>query len=144
MIVLDANLLLYSYDQASANHPAARVYLETIFSAPGPIGIPFQSLSAFLRISTQRGVLRAPYTIREAVTLADEWLTLPQVRMLVPGERHWAILKRIMLEGNVSGRLVTDAEIAALTIEYGGELQTNDRGFARFPGLRWNNPLASA
>jgi predicted nucleic acid-binding protein len=50
----------------------------------------------------------------------------------------------MLLEGHVSGRSVTDAEIAAVTIEYGGELQTNDRGFARYPGLRWNNPLAKA
>jgi hypothetical protein len=50
----------------------------------------------------------------------------------------------MLLEGHVSGRSVTDAEIAAVTIEYGGELQTNDRGFARYPGLRWHNPLAKA
>jgi hypothetical protein len=36
------------------------------------------------------------------------------------------------------------AEIAAVTIEYGGELETNDGGFARFPGLLWNNPLGKA
>ena len=49
----------------------------------------------------------------------------------------------MLLEGQASGNLVSDAEIAALTIEYGGVLYTADRDFARFPGLRWVNPLGS-
>jgi uncharacterized protein len=144
MIVLDANILLYAYDVDSPSYQAASSYLEKILSAPEPVGIPLQSISAFLRISTQRGALRAPYTVQEAVAFVDEWIALPQVRLLAGGDRHWAILKRMLLEGHASGRSVTDAEIAAMTIEYGGELQTNDRGFARYPGLRWNNPLAKS
>jgi predicted nucleic acid-binding protein len=68
-------------------------------------------------------------------------MELPQVRLLVPGERHWGLFRQMLLEGKVRGPLATDAELAALTIEYGGVLYTNDRDFARFPGLRWVNPL---
>ncbi len=143
MIVLDANILLYAYDVDSPRYKAASSYLEAIFSAPELVGIPLQSISAFLRISTQRGALRAPYTVEEAVGFVEEWIALPQVRLLSGGDHYWAILKRMLLEGHVSGRSVTDAEIAAVTIEHGGELQTYDRGFARYPGLRWKNPLAS-
>ena len=144
MIVLDANILLYAYDVDSPLYPTASRYLEKILSAIEPVGIPLQSISAFLRISTQRGALRAPYTVQEAVAFVEEWVALPQVRLLAGGDRHWSILKRMLLEGHVSGRSVTDAEIAAVTIEYGRELQTNDRGFARYPGLLWKNPLAKA
>jgi uncharacterized protein len=144
MIVLDANILLYAYDVDSPRYQAASTYLEKVLSAPDPVGIPLQSISAFLRISTQKGALRAPYTVQEAVAFVEEWIALPQVRLLTGGDRYWAILKRMLLEGHASGRSVTDAEIAAVTIEYGGELQTNDRGFARYPGLRWNNPLVKA
>jgi toxin-antitoxin system PIN domain toxin len=144
MIVLDANILLYAYDVDSPRYPAASSYLERILSAPEPVGLPLQSISAFLRISTQRGALRAPYTVQEAVGFVDEWLSLPQVRLLAGGDRYWSILKRMLLEGHASGRSVTDAEIAAITIQYGGELQTYDHGFAKYPGLRWKNPLAKA
>jgi toxin-antitoxin system PIN domain toxin len=144
MIVLDANILLYAYDVYAPLYRSASRYLEEIFSATESIGIPPQSLSAFLRISTQRGALRAPYSVEEAIHFVDEWIALPQVRTLITGDRHWLILRRMLLEGHVTGRSVTDAEIAALTIEYGGELQTNDNGFARFPGLRWRNPLAKS
>jgi toxin-antitoxin system PIN domain toxin len=141
MIVLDANILLYAYDAESAQHRSARAYLEKIFSAADPIGIPIQSISAFLRIMTQRSLRGSCFSLPEAVEIAEEWLSLPQVRLLVPEERHWPMFRRMLLEGHASGRLVTDAQIAAITMEYGGELQTNDRDFARFPGLRWRNPL---
>ena len=141
MIVLDANILLYAYDTESPQHRPARAYLEKIFSATDPVGIPVQSVSAFLRIMTQQGLRHGRFSLQEAVEIVDEWLGLPQVRLLVPGERHWSIFRRMLLEGHASGRLVTDAQIAAITLEFGGELQTNDRDFARFPGLRWTNPL---
>jgi len=48
----------------------------------------------------------------------------------------------MIIEGQASGPLVSDARLAALTIEYGGVLHTADLDFARFPGLRWMNPIA--
>ncbi len=77
-----------------------------------------------------------------AIGVAQEWMDLKQVRILAPGERHWSLLKRMLIEGQAKGPLTTDAELAALTIEHGGVLYTTDRDFARFPGLRWVNPLA--
>ena len=141
MIILDANILLYAYDAGAKQYSSARAYLEEVLSAPDPIGIPLQNILAFLRLSTKTGVLTAPYTMEEALAFVEAWLAQPQVRVLTPGERHWPILKHMLVAGQVRGALVTDAEIAALTVEYGGELQTNDRDFARFPGLRWKNPL---
>lgn len=141
MIVLDANILLYAYDTEASHHRVAKAFLERVFSASEPIGIPAHSIAAFLRIMTHTGLRISRFSLEEAVEIVDEWLSLPQVRLLVPGERYWTLLRRTLLEGHAAGRLVTDAEIAAITMEYGGELQTNDRDFARFPGLRWKNPL---
>ncbi len=75
------------------------------------------------------------------VEVAQQWMNLKQVRILAPGERHWSLLQQMLIEGRVRGPLTTDAELAALTIEHGGVLYTTDRDFARFPGLRWLNPL---
>ena len=144
MIVLDANILLYAYDAEAAQHRAARTYLELILSASDPVGIPIHSLSAFLRIMTHPGLRSVRLSLEETIEIVDEWIQLPHVRVLTPGEHHWLTLRRTLLEGHATGRLVTDAEIAAVTLEYGGEFQTNDRDFARFPGLRWKNPLAEA
>ena len=77
----------------------------------------------------------------DAARVVDQWLQQPNVRVLVPGDRHWPLFRQMIIEGQASGPLVSDAELAALTIEYGGVLYTADRDFARFPGLRWVNPL---
>ncbi|MGA7343652.1 MAG: TA system VapC family ribonuclease toxin [Terracidiphilus sp.] len=142
MIVLDANLLLYAYDSASAEHRKARSWLENVFSGQEPIGLPWQTISAFLRVHTNSRLPGDRFTTDEAVHEIDRWMELPQVRLLAPGERHWGLFRQMLLQGQVRGPLVTDAELAALTIEYVGVLYTNDRDFARFPGLRWVNPLA--
>ena len=49
---------------------------------------------------------------------------------------------RLCLEVGAKGNLVADAYLAALAIESGSEWITSDRGFSRFPGLRWRHPLA--
>lgn len=80
-------------------------------------------------------------TMARAIHIVSSWLECPVVQALVPGNQHWAILKSLLLEAQVTGPFATDAQIAAITIEYDGTLCTADRGFARFPGLRWRNPL---
>ena len=59
-----------------------------------------------------------------------------------PGARHWSIFTRICRESGAIGNLVPDAYLAALAIEQGCELVSNDADFARFKGLRWRDPLA--
>jgi toxin-antitoxin system PIN domain toxin len=142
VIVLDANVLLYAYDGTSPHHPAARVWLKRVFSGPELIGLPWQVVWAFLRLSTNSRIFTNSLSMEKAVELAQQWMDLKQVRVLAPGERHWRLLQQMLIDGRVRGPLTTDAELAALTIEYGGVLYTTDRDFARFPGLRWVNPLA--
>lgn len=141
MIVLDVNLLLYAYHGRSPHHSKARAWIERIFSEANAIGLPWQTVSAFLRISTNNKLLGNLYSVEEAAQVVDEWVAHPNIRMLSPGDDHWHLFRRMVVEGQASSALVSDAHLAALTIEYGGVLYTADRDFARFPGLRWVNPL---
>jgi toxin-antitoxin system PIN domain toxin len=141
VIVLDANILLYAYDATAAQHGTARHWLERVLSGGDPVGLPWQSIGAFLRIVTNPKLPGARFTAEEASRLVDDWLGQPNVRVLAPGENHWRLLRQMINEGQGRGPLVSDAQLAALTIEYGGVLHTTDRDFARFPGLRWTNPL---
>jgi len=61
--------------------------------------------------------------------------------VLIPGPRHWEIFARLCRKIGARGNRVPDAFLAALAIESGSEWMTADRGFARFPGLRWRHPL---
>lgn len=141
MIVVDANLLIYSYDIHSSDHQKSVAWLEEVFSGAEAVGLPWPSISAFLRVVTNRRLPGVRVSLDQAVDAVDQWLQAPNVRILVPGDRHWSVLRRMIVEGRAAGPLISDAEMAALTIEYGGVLHTADRDFARFPGLRWLNPL---
>jgi len=141
VIVLDANILLYAYDSASSHHSKARAWVERVFSAAAPIGLPWQTVTAFLRIMTNPRLPGERFSTQEAVQVVDRWLEQPNIRLLAPGDDHWPLFRQMIVEGQASGPLITDAHLAALTIEYGGVLHTTDRDFARFPGLRWTNPL---
>lgn len=141
MNVVDANILLYAYDTKSPKHLQARTWLQKAFSGNQLVGLPWQSIAAFLRVITDVRLPGNRYTPEDASQVIDEWLQQPNVRLLMPGQNHWALLRQMIIEGQVRGPLISDAEIAAITIEHGGVLHTLDRDFARFPHLRWMNPL---
>jgi uncharacterized protein len=142
MILTDANLLLYAYNADAAEHDASRRWLENHLSAPDLFCFSWQTITAFLRISTNARAFAQPFTIAEATAIVSEWLERPQSIILTPGERHWEILTNLLATGQATGPLVMDAHLAALSIEHGCVLATTDRDFARFPGLQTTNPLA--
>jgi toxin-antitoxin system PIN domain toxin len=141
MILIDANLLLYAYDHSSPHHQGAHDWLEATFSEPEPVGLAWMTLLAFLRIGTSPRPLENPLSVREAAAIVGDWLERPMVTLLNPGERHWEILCDLMAKGQAKGSLIMDAHLAALAIEHGATLATTDRDFARFPGLKFFNPL---
>ncbi len=102
----------------------------------------WQTLWAFLRISTNPKVFERPLSIAEASTIVSSWLERPNAGIIDPGDRHWEILHRLLVDGQCAGPLVTDAALAAIAIEHGCTLYTTDRDFLRFAGLSWSNPLS--
>jgi toxin-antitoxin system PIN domain toxin len=143
LILIDANLLLYAYDPRSPFYGDARRWLAEAFSYEEEIGIPFQAILAFLRVSTNPNSARTPSAMAVALATVDSWLALANVELSTPGPKHWEIFKTLCLAAGVTGNVSTDVHIAALAIEYDSTLCSTDRDFARFPGLRWRNPLAA-
>ena len=142
MILVDANLLLYAYDPRAAEHADSKRWLEASLSGQPLVRFAWLSLWAFLRISTNRRVFERPLTMAEAEAAVAAWLAQPVAGILEPGERHWEILRALTRHGQTSGPLIMDAALAAIAIEHGATLCTTDRDFARFDGLKWENPLA--
>ncbi|HUE21772.1 MAG TPA: TA system VapC family ribonuclease toxin [Bryobacteraceae bacterium] len=94
-----------------------------------------------MRISTHRAILNAPMATKDAIRTVRAWLNVPRVQIVTPGDRHAEILFGLLDRLGTAGNLTTDAHLAALAIEYQAELVSADADFARFPGLRWFNPL---
>ena len=137
----DANLLLYALDEASPHHAPARSWLEQTLSGIEPVGFAWAVLLAFLRLSTRAQLFASPLEPVEAFDVVDGWLAQPCALVLHPTERHLAILRGLVEPLRTSGNITGDAHLAALAIEYGGEVCSADTDFARFQGLRWKNPL---
>jgi toxin-antitoxin system PIN domain toxin len=141
LILVDANLLLYAYNSSSEEHDGAMKWVEAVFSGSEPVALVWPVLLAFIRISTNARAFPKPLSRAEAMIVVSEWLDRPQTVLIVPGDNHWDTLQRVSSLGKVSGPLFSDAHLAALAIEHGATLYTTDRDFARFPNLRFENPL---
>lgn len=141
MILVDANLPLYAYDRSSPRHDAARSWLEATLSGTEDVRFALATLLAFVRIATNPAVYARPLDPAQAIDHVRAWLDRPNVSVATPSERHWAILADVAAAGQARGPLLMDAHLAALAIEHGATLVSTDRGFARFPRLRFRDPL---
>lgn len=141
MILVDANILLYAEDSLHPHNQQARVWLDKQLSQTGPVCLCWTVLSAFIRIGTNPRVFENPLSLKQALARVQSWLDQPCTRIVRPTERHWTVFQQMLTDGQAVANLVTDAHLAALAIEHGCELASTDADFARFPKLKWRNPL---
>jgi toxin-antitoxin system PIN domain toxin len=141
--LVDANLVIWAHHEQFAQHPQARRWwAATLTSAPA-VGIPWPTILAFVRISTHPRALSRPLDVSHAFEVVEGWLARPNVFVPVPTDRHGPLLGTMLREGKAAGNHSTDAHLAALAVEWGLEVVSADRDFARYPGLRWHDPTAT-
>ena len=107
----------------------------------GSVGIPWAVILGFIRITTHSRVLENPLEVNGACSRIRAWLARPNAIVIHPGARHADILFKLIEAAGTGGNLTTDAHLAALAIEHQAEVHSTDADMARFPGLRWVNPL---
>lgn len=140
-MLVDANILIYAVDRRAPSHAAARGWLEDALGGDRRVGIPWQSYWAFIRIVTNPRALENPLTPADAWEHVAAWRGASVVWEPGPGVGHASILERLLVENDTRGGLVSDAVLAALCVEHGLTIVSNDSDFARFPEVRWLNPL---
>jgi toxin-antitoxin system PIN domain toxin len=140
-MLVDANLLLYAVDRGSPFHAAAVEWLTEQLNGPRRVGLPWQSLVAFIRISTHPRASATPLDPRDATRYVKDWLEPDVAWVPGPGGQHAALLADLVERYQLRGNLISDAHLAALAIEHGLTLCSADTDFARFPELSWSNPL---
>jgi toxin-antitoxin system PIN domain toxin len=143
VILIDANILLYACNAAADLHTESRNWLDAKLNGAAPVGLPWPSLLAFLRISTNPRAFRSPLSMTAAWEQVASWLSAEAAWSPEPSDRHAAVLGKLLGLPGMYGNLVPDAHLAALAIEHGLTLCSTDGDFARFPGLNWLNPLAA-
>jgi toxin-antitoxin system PIN domain toxin len=141
VILIDSNILIYAYNEPSPQHARARDWLVQQFNGTAQVGLPWQCILSFVRITTNPRAFPNPLSIEDAWSHVSTWLRREIVWTPNPTERHKTILAELLMQAPVRGNFVMDAHLAALAIENGLTLCSADSDFAKFPGLRWINPL---
>ena len=141
MIVVDLNILLYAINPTFEHHAKIKKWWETSMNGNEPIGLAWIVLLGFMRISTNPRIFPNPLSTETAIRKIDIWLNHHNTQLMHESENHWSILRELLNDTGAAGNLVTDAYLAALSISNGAKLVSCDNDFARFPKLRWQNPL---
>ena len=141
MILPDANLLLYAYDQSSPFHARAKAWCERIMSGPVPVILLPAVVFGFVRIATHPRVFREPLAVAEAAALVRAWLARRHVQLHEMLAEDVESALRLLESAGTAGNLSTDAQIAAVALRLDAEVQTADLDFGRFPQVRHVNPL---
>jgi toxin-antitoxin system PIN domain toxin len=142
-MLIDANLLIYAYVEELPQLREAHAWLDAHLNTMPRVGLPWPALLAFVRLVSHPRVFERPVSVATAWHQVEQWLGVPAVWVPGPTARHALILGPLVREATPRANLVPDAHLAALAIEHGLTLYSTDGDFARFPRLRWLNPLAT-
>ncbi len=141
MILVDANLLLYAKISSYPQHKQAKTWLDETLSSETRIGIPWENIVAFIRISTNPRIFQKPLSIEDAWHQIEEWLDCPYAWIPTPEENHFEIVKRQIPFCKGESGLIHDAQLVALAISHGLTIYSADNDFSRFKEVSWVNPI---
>jgi len=141
MLLFDVNVLVYAHRADAPQHATIREWLEVVINSDEAYGLSDLVLSGFIRMVTHPRVFNPPSSLDDAVAFASALRYRANCVQVTPGRRHWDLFLSLCSRAGAHGNLVPDAYLAALAIESGSDWITTDRGFVRFPNLRWRHPL---
>ena len=142
MLLPDVNALIYAHvEDAVSDHRRYADWLVRMATGPEPFALSVLVLSGFLRIVTNPRVFDPPSTLDTAFAFVSSLTERPTARIVGPGPDHMAILEQLCRVAGATGKLVADAQHAAIALEHGCTMISTDSDFARFPCLRWQHPL---
>jgi hypothetical protein len=142
-MLVDANILFFAVNVSAPEHDRAAAWLEEALNGSRRVGLPWESLTAFVRMATNPRVVAKPLAPVDAWAFVEAWLAAPAAWVPVPTERHAAVFGELVRRYRPAAKLVPDAHLAALAIEHGAEIISADTDFARFVEVRWRDPLAN-
>jgi len=140
-MLIDANLLLYAKVADYRQHERARQWLDEALAGRRRVGLPWESLSAFVRLITNPRVFPAPLGADAAMAQVLAWLERPAAWVPQPTGEHGQIMSELLAGAGQAAELVPDAHLAAIAASHGLTVMSADSDFARFPDLSWENPV---
>lgn len=136
------NVLVLAHRRDQTDHARVKRWLESEVNSDRPFGLADLAVAGFVRIVTSPRIYRQPSRLATAIDFIDGLIAQPTCVPVTAGPRHWRILRQLLTAADARGNLVPDAHLVAIAVENGATVATRDRGFARFPDVRWLDPLA--
>ena len=142
MLLPDVNVLIYAhFEDAVPNHIEYARWLTELATGTEDFALSVLVLSGFVRIATNPRVFESPSTPETAFAFVSSLTERPTARIVGPGPDHMAILEQLCRQAGATGKLVADAQHAAIAMEHDCTMVSTDSDFGRFPGLSWHHPL---
>ena len=141
MFLLDVNVVLAAHRADHPGHRDVRAWFDDLLAGDDTFTVPTVVWGAFLRLATNRRVFTVPTPRDEAFAFVDATCAQPHHLLTSPGPRHLEVVRRLCNEADATGDLVLDAVVGAIAVEYGCEVVTLDRDFARFASVRHRRPV---
>lgn len=143
MILPDVNVLVYAFRREAERHDAYARWLATTVGGDEELGLVENVLTGFVRIVTNPRILADPAPTADALAFVAALHGARRARRICAAAATWEHLRLLAsADRQVRGNLVPDAWLAAIARSNGCRLATADRGFARFGGLDWFDPVA--
>lgn len=142
MMLVDTNVLIYAHRPEADRHADYQGWMRELINSPEPYAVSDLALAGLVRIVTNPRIYRDPTPAGIALSFAEQVRSQPQAVIVSPGSRFWSIFRELCKISGARGDLIPDAHLAALAIEHGCEFITADKGFRKFPGLRWRHPFS--
>jgi toxin-antitoxin system PIN domain toxin len=134
----DVNILVYAHRREDPDHGFYRTWLERLANGPEPFALSMLVAVAFVRIVTHPAFRPCPTPLLQAISVIDSLASLPNCLMPGPTDRHWSLVKMLSERSSARGKLIADAQHAAVALEHGCTWVTRDADFDNFRagGLR--------
>lgn len=142
----DVNVLVYAHRADEALHEPYRDWMERLAAGREPFALSVLVAVGFVRVVTNARIYTKPTPLPVALAVIESLLGHPRCRLVVPGPDHWRGFADLSRATSAAGKLVADAQHAALAMSAGCTWVTRDRDFARFAaqGLRWEHLVLPA
>lgn len=143
MMLIDANLLVYSKINSFKQHESTKAWLLNLLNSNERCGIPWESITAFIRITTNSRIFEYPLAVDEAWEQVKDWLGCENVWVPRPSEDHVNYLEEVMPLCKGNSGLIHDAHLVAIARAHGLIIYSADADFSRFPKVKWQNPIGN-
>lgn len=135
MILFDVNVLIYAHREDQAHHAFFRGRLENLVSQGVPCGLTPLVAAGFVRIVTHARFPNGPTPLVQALAVVESLMQRGNAQWISPGRRHWELVGALCRATRATGKLVADAQHAAIAIEHACTWASRDGGFRLFESL---------